>query len=130
MLEPTEPTESATDSEQNTPSDTLPPRRRRRAASRPAGPPVGTSSDAPVETVTPAIPAADPDQLAADAAEADEVEETAAEETVAAAQETTEAAESAEEAAPAAPKRRRVVRRAAAPPVLRRALRPPRPWCR
>ncbi|MGY5121325.1 hypothetical protein ACWC2H_36705, partial [Streptomyces sp. 900105755] len=41
MLEPTEPTEG---SELNTPSDTLPPRRRRRAASRPAGPPTGTAS--------------------------------------------------------------------------------------
>src|SRR5690606_36682302 len=40
MLEPTEPTQG---SESNTPSDTLPPRRRRRAASRPAGPPAGTS---------------------------------------------------------------------------------------
>ncbi|CAM5352645.1 Rne/Rng family ribonuclease [Streptomyces hirsutus] len=35
MLEPTEPTEG---SEPNSPGDTLSPRRRRRAASRPAGP--------------------------------------------------------------------------------------------
>ncbi|MCK1819799.1 hypothetical protein MTQ10_09280, partial [Streptomyces sp. XM83C] len=59
MLEPTEPTESSTGSEPNTPSDTLPPRRRRRAASRPAGPPAVSTSDAPAETVEPAIPATD-----------------------------------------------------------------------
>ncbi|WP_372349487.1 hypothetical protein, partial [Streptomyces sp. KL116D] len=51
MPEPTEPTTPELDS----PSDTLPPRRRRRAASRPAGPPV---ANAAVEA-TPAIPAAD-----------------------------------------------------------------------
>ena len=55
MLEPTEPTEG---SELNTPSDTLPPRRRRRAASRPAGSPVAAAAEAPDE-VTPAIPAAE-----------------------------------------------------------------------
>ncbi|MYQ49386.1 hypothetical protein GTW40_30940, partial [Streptomyces sp. SID4985] len=49
MLEPTEPNEG---SELNTPSDTLPPRRRRRAASRPAGSP--TAAEAPTEVVTPA----------------------------------------------------------------------------
>ncbi|MFE0937735.1 hypothetical protein ACFW4O_34855, partial [Streptomyces mutabilis] len=56
MLEPTEPTGSATtstDTESNTPSDTLPPRRRRRAASRPAGPPSG-ASEASAESVAPA----------------------------------------------------------------------------
>ncbi|SCD50860.1 ribonuclease E, partial [Streptomyces sp. SolWspMP-5a-2] len=41
MLEPTEPEEG---SELNSPSDTLPPRRRRRAASRPAGPPAGPAA--------------------------------------------------------------------------------------
>ncbi|MFB7601214.1 hypothetical protein, partial [Streptomyces sp. NPDC056160] len=46
MLEPTEPTQGS--EELNTPSDTLPPRRRRRAASRPAGPPVA-ASEAPAE---------------------------------------------------------------------------------
>ncbi|MET9871482.1 hypothetical protein ABZZ16_36130, partial [Streptomyces sp. NPDC006386] len=83
MLEPTEPTGSSQGSEQNTPSDTLPPRRRRRAASRPAGPPAGASSDAPVETVAPAIPAAEPDELATGHVETDEAEEAAAEETTA-----------------------------------------------
>lgn len=56
MLEPTEPIEG---SEPNTPSDTLPPRRRRRAASRPAGPPAAAENST-AETVTPAIPAAEP----------------------------------------------------------------------
>ncbi|MGW1268456.1 hypothetical protein, partial [Streptomyces sp. NPDC002491] len=56
MLEPTESTESVPDSDANTPSDTLPPRRRRRAASRPAGPPVA-AADAPAEITAPAIPA-------------------------------------------------------------------------
>ncbi|MER6537306.1 hypothetical protein ABT215_26630, partial [Streptomyces sp900105755] len=62
MLEPTEPTEG---SELNTPSDTLPPRRRRRAASRPAGPPAGT--EAVAETTVPAIPAAEDLEAVADA---------------------------------------------------------------
>ncbi|MDV7223305.1 hypothetical protein, partial [Streptomyces prunicolor] len=52
MLEPTEPAEG---SELNTPSDTLPPRRRRRAASRPAGPPA--APEGAVENSAPAIPA-------------------------------------------------------------------------
>ncbi|MGW4022948.1 Rne/Rng family ribonuclease, partial [Streptomyces sp. NPDC005009] len=98
MLEPIEPTEG---SELNTPSDTLPPRRRRRAASRPAGPPAG-AADTTAETVAPAIPAAEapePDEL---------VEQEGAE---------AEAEKEAEpvEAPAAAPRRRRVVRRAAAP---------------
>ncbi|MGW7365104.1 Rne/Rng family ribonuclease, partial [Streptomyces sp. NPDC054841] len=46
MLEPKDPGTAGDNQENNTPSDTLPPRRRRRAASRPAGPP------AAVETVT------------------------------------------------------------------------------
>ncbi|MGW1859651.1 hypothetical protein, partial [Streptomyces collinus] len=58
MLEPTEPNEG---SELNTPSDTLPPRRRRRAASRPAGPPSG--AEAPTEVTEPAIPAAEADEI-------------------------------------------------------------------
>lgn len=53
MLEPIEPTEG---SDNNTPSDTLPPRRRRRAASRPAGPPAAvaetaTGATAPAEGI-------------------------------------------------------------------------------
>ncbi|MCT9141872.1 ribonuclease E/G, partial [Streptomyces violarus] len=111
MLEPTEPIEG---SEQNTPSDTLPPRRRRRAASRPAGPPVGGTSDAPVETVAPAIPAADPDELATEVVDAGEEAAAGADETSETAQ-AAEAVASAEEAAPAARKRRRAVRRASAP---------------
>ncbi|MYQ91826.1 hypothetical protein GTY20_11045, partial [Streptomyces sp. SID4946] len=63
MLEPTEPIEG---SELNTPSDTLPPRRRRRAASRPAGPPV--AAEAPAEVTVPAIPAAEDTQEPAEAA--------------------------------------------------------------
>ncbi|NED17604.1 hypothetical protein G3I31_05430, partial [Streptomyces sp. SID9913] len=71
MLEPTEPTQG---SEQNTPSDTLPPRRRRRAASRPAGPPAGTSDStaetvAPVAATGPSEPEADQEDTEAVAAE-------------------------------------------------------------
>ncbi|MEU3172994.1 hypothetical protein, partial [Streptomyces sp. NPDC007000] len=55
MLEPTEPTKG---SEENSPSDTLPPRRRRRAASRPAGPPAAASGTTDPATA-PAIPAAE-----------------------------------------------------------------------
>ncbi|MYX63384.1 hypothetical protein GTZ89_49320, partial [Streptomyces sp. SID8382] len=74
MLEPIEPTEhiqspgpiapraaAPGESIESTPSDTLPPRRRR-AASRPAGPPPGAVSEAEVTTSSaPAIPA---DQIA------------------------------------------------------------------
>ncbi|MFD8814895.1 hypothetical protein ACFV23_26280, partial [Streptomyces sp. NPDC059627] len=95
MLEPTEPIEG---SEPNTPSDTLPPRRRRRAASRPAGPPAGT--EAVAETATPAIPAAETFDSAAEAT--DEAAETP---------DTGEI----EEAAPAPRTRRRATRRASAP---------------
>ncbi|MFE0248788.1 hypothetical protein ACFWZ0_30885, partial [[Kitasatospora] papulosa] len=41
----------------NAPGDKLPPRRRRRAASRPAGPPSGAPGAAAPEDVTPAAPA-------------------------------------------------------------------------
>ncbi|MFE2580703.1 hypothetical protein [Streptomyces sp. NPDC059378] len=57
MLEPTESTESVKDSASDTPSDTLPPRRRRRAASRPAGPPTATvSRGAPTGSSVPSSP--------------------------------------------------------------------------
>ncbi|MGW6222516.1 hypothetical protein ACWF8U_21830, partial [Streptomyces olivaceus] len=72
MLEPTEPAESSatpTDSEANTPSDTLPPRRRRRAASRPAGPPSGAPKR-PAETVAP-----EPAVVTDEAEEPEETEE-------------------------------------------------------
>lgn len=68
MLEPTEPTEG---SEPNTPSDTLPPRRRRRAASRPAGPPAADGTAA--ETVTPAIPVAEAPAEPAETPQAEEI---------------------------------------------------------
>ncbi|MBV1950455.1 hypothetical protein, partial [Streptomyces sp. BV129] len=60
MLEPTEPNEG---SELNTPSDTLPPRRRRRAASRPAGSPgaTGTETTAQPEAAAPAAEAETPE---------------------------------------------------------------------
>ncbi|MCH0567591.1 hypothetical protein, partial [Streptomyces sp. MUM 2J] len=104
MLEPTEPTQG---SEHNTPSDTLPPRRRRRAASRPAGPPAVSAFDAPAGTVEPAIPAAEdeaevkPDETVTEAPAQTEAEE---------AEESAEAAE----AAPAGRPRRRATRRASA----------------
>ncbi|EGX54479.1 hypothetical protein SZN_37748, partial [Streptomyces zinciresistens K42] len=60
MLEPTEPHEG---SEPTTPSDTLPPRRRRRAASRPAGPPAADTQ--PADVVEPAIPVAEAADVAA-----------------------------------------------------------------
>uniref|UniRef100_UPI002A820FCB hypothetical protein n=1 Tax=Streptomyces sp. CRN 30 TaxID=3075613 RepID=UPI002A820FCB len=65
MLEPTEATEPVNGSAEpnNTPSDTLPPRRRRRAASRPAGPPAG-AADTSAETVQPTVPAAESDAVA------------------------------------------------------------------
>ncbi|MEU2784373.1 Rne/Rng family ribonuclease, partial [Streptomyces sp. NPDC007110] len=106
MLEPTEPTESATDSELNTPSDTLPPRRRRRAASRPAGPPAAAAGTQPAEVVEPAIPAAEVDEVDE---EKDDVEAVEADVT-AEAEETPEP-----EPAPPARTRRRAVRRASAP---------------
>ncbi|MGW4273121.1 hypothetical protein ACWEGQ_12340, partial [Streptomyces seoulensis] len=62
MLEPTEPTKGS--EELNTPSDTLPPRRRRRAASRPAGPPAGGAAETQAEVTAPAVPAADSAELA------------------------------------------------------------------
>uniref|UniRef100_UPI0013C4AE9B hypothetical protein n=1 Tax=Streptomyces scabiei TaxID=1930 RepID=UPI0013C4AE9B len=69
-IESAEPTQG---SEQNSPSDTLPPRRRRRAASRPAGPP-SAASEAAAESTAPAVPVAETDDLAS----ADEAEENAA----------------------------------------------------
>ncbi|MEW1832901.1 Rne/Rng family ribonuclease [Streptomyces sp. NPDC088196] len=104
MLEPTEPAEG---SELNTPSDTLPPRRRRRAASRPAGPPTG--AEGAVENSAPAIPA-----------EVSEAEEkSGADESVVApaAVETPAVVETpvADEAAPAGRPRRRATRRVSAP---------------
>ncbi len=95
MLEPTEPTEGSEPN--NTPSDTLPPRRRRRAASRPAGPPAATA-ETTAETVAPAIPA-----VATASAEATGATDTAEDRT------------GTEESAAPAPRRRRAVRRAAAP---------------
>ncbi|MFJ9242529.1 ribonuclease E/G [Streptomyces sp. NPDC101776] len=96
MLEPTEPIEG---SEPNTPSDTLPPRRRRRAASRPAGPP--TAAEGAVENSAPAIPADVSDEKNDEVAavEAPAVVEGAV----------------AEEAAPAGRTRRRATRRVSAP---------------
>ncbi|ARH91209.1 Rne/Rng family ribonuclease [Streptomyces sp. MOE7] len=67
MLEPIEPTDSTPSKDRgiddnHSPSDTLPPRRRRRAASRPAGPPVAGEAPeaAVVSTETAAAPADDP----------------------------------------------------------------------
>ncbi|SCD34427.1 ribonuclease E, partial [Streptomyces sp. TverLS-915] len=60
MLEPKEPGTSGThDDTPSSPGDTLPPRRRRRAASRPAGPPAGqaTAENPAAEQAAPAIPA-------------------------------------------------------------------------
>ncbi|MEU0141027.1 hypothetical protein ABZ203_14420, partial [Streptomyces albidoflavus] len=54
MLGSNDPAEGV-DVDNDSPSDTLPPRRRRRAASRPAGPPVAAGSEAGTEAV--AIPA-------------------------------------------------------------------------
>ncbi|GAQ54984.1 Rne/Rng family ribonuclease [Streptomyces acidiscabies] len=98
MLEPTDPIEG---SEQNTPSDTLPPRRRRRAASRPAGPPAGAEGGA---ENTSAIQADEAAQTATTPAEATPAPSVAAEE---------RAADAPVETAPRA--RRRVTRRASAP---------------
>ncbi|MFJ2726079.1 hypothetical protein, partial [Streptomyces collinus] len=98
MLEPTEPNEG---SELNTPSDTLPPRRRRRAASRPAGPPSG--AEAPTEVTEPAIPAAEADEI------------TEAEEKARAEEKAKAESGAVEEPAPAARTRRRATRRVSAP---------------
>ncbi|MCF1508993.1 Rne/Rng family ribonuclease, partial [Streptomyces glomeratus] len=120
MLEPIEPTEG---SENNTPSDTLPPRRRRRAASRPAGPPTVAAETSTLEattpevTVTESVPAAAAAIPAAEAAEAtgaDETEETEAVSAAAVAPEAEVVEPVAEEAAPRAT-RRRATRRASAP---------------
>ncbi|MEV0483191.1 Rne/Rng family ribonuclease [Streptomyces sp. NPDC050508] len=104
MLEPTEPTEG---SELNTPSDTLPPRRRRRAASRPAGPPTG--AEGAVESNAPAIPAEATDEKQDESVEV--TEPVAAEVTEGA----VEAPALTEEAAPAGRTRRRATRRVSAP---------------
>ncbi|MGW4656800.1 Rne/Rng family ribonuclease, partial [Streptomyces sp. NPDC004279] len=106
MLEPIEPTEG---SENNTPSDTLPPRRRRRAASRPAGPPVIAADAVGAETVTVTAQAV-PAEETAEAVEAPEVEEIEETEVVAEAPAVAEP----EVAAPART-RRRAARRASAP---------------
>jgi ribonuclease E len=115
MLEPTESTESTPGSEPNTPSDTLPPRRRRRAASRPAGPPVA-SSGTPAETVEPAVPAVGTDLVAEVVDETEETPEAAEELAVSEAVPAAETEDTAvAEPAPASRSRRRVVRRASAP---------------
>ncbi|MEU6012649.1 Rne/Rng family ribonuclease [Streptomyces sp. NPDC047515] len=91
MPQPNEPGTTGNDAENNAPGDKLPPRRRRRAASRPAGPPVADAQGA----AAPAIPAADAavsDSTAAEVGSAPEVE-----------------------AAPPARTRRRAVRKATAP---------------
>ncbi|MFD4945759.1 Rne/Rng family ribonuclease [Streptomyces sp. NPDC058409] len=90
MPQSNEPGTTGNVEENNAPGDKLPPRRRRRAASRPAGPPVADAQDA----AAPAIPADD-----------------------AAVSDTTTDAESAPatEAAPPARTRRRAVRKATAP---------------
>ncbi|GAA2311961.1 Rne/Rng family ribonuclease [Streptomyces caniferus] len=63
MLEPIEPTQSQDRGadDNHSPSDTLPPRRRRRAASRPAGPPVAEGAvEAEVVSTEATAPVADP----------------------------------------------------------------------
>ncbi|MFD5541997.1 ribonuclease E/G, partial [Streptomyces sp. NPDC127079] len=107
MLEPTEPAETPTGSEPNTPSDTLPPRRRRRAASRPAGPPVAAEAVTgdQAETTAPAIPAAEPTETAQAAAAAEP----------SAAGDNAQSGAATEEAAPAPRTRRRATRRVSAP---------------
>ncbi|MGW3289953.1 Rne/Rng family ribonuclease, partial [Streptomyces sp. NPDC001002] len=114
MLEPTEPTEG---SEQNTPSDTLPPRRRRRAASRPAGPPVGGAAEAPEDVVAPAIPAEDDEKVdeTLEVTAAEETDETEESDEAAVAEAAVETEAAAAEAAPAGRTRRRATRRASAP---------------
>ncbi|MGW4054230.1 Rne/Rng family ribonuclease [Streptomyces sp. NPDC004779] len=129
MLENTN--ETAENNDSDAPGDKLPPRRRRRAASRPAGPPVtavGETAEAAAEVVEPtAAPAAEPvaeaapartrrratRKTAAPAAAAAPVEEPVAEAPAA------EPAAEAEEPAEAAPARtrRRATRRSAAPEV-------------
>ncbi|MCO6721185.1 hypothetical protein KQH22_21565, partial [Streptomyces sp. Vc714c-19] len=73
MLGSNDPAEGV-DVDNDSPSDTLPPRRRRRAASRPAGPPVAAGTEA--EAV--AIPAPVPAETEAPAAEAPSGDEPAA----------------------------------------------------
>ncbi|MFD7621707.1 ribonuclease E/G, partial [Streptomyces sp. NPDC059802] len=91
MPQSNEPGTTGNAEENNAPGDKLPPRRRRRAASRPAGPPVAEAQGAAAEAAAPAIPAVDAavSDSNADAASA--------------------------EAAPPARTRRRAVRKATAP---------------
>ncbi|WP_055725230.1 Rne/Rng family ribonuclease, partial [Streptomyces niveiscabiei] len=103
MLEPTDPIEG---SEQNTPSDTLPPRRRRRAASRPAGPPAGAEGGAENSSAIQADEAVRTDE----AVRAEASAETAPAQAAAAEE---RAAEAPVETAPRT--RRRATRRASAP---------------
>ena len=86
----------------DTPSDTLPPRRRRRVVSRPAGPPAVTSVEP--EVITPAAP------VTAAEADAPAAESPAAPEPV-----SSGAAPESGAASPSARPRRRVTRRASAP---------------
>ncbi|MFB7010674.1 MULTISPECIES: Rne/Rng family ribonuclease [unclassified Streptomyces] len=91
MPQSNEPGTTGNGEENNAPGDKLPPRRRRRAASRPAGPPVADAQGA----VAPAIPAVDAAVSDSTVAEAGSAPET--------------------EAAPPARTRRRAVRKATAP---------------
>ncbi|MFE2676233.1 ribonuclease E/G, partial [Streptomyces hygroscopicus] len=125
MLEPIEPTEPVQplgpsvpratapgDPIESTPSDTLPPRRRR-AASRPAGPPAGAVSDA--EVTTPSVPAIPADQIgSAGAPEAASEPVATGAAAVAGASGSASGADT-EPAAPPARPRRRATRKAAAP---------------
>ncbi|MCC3771879.1 hypothetical protein, partial [Streptomyces sp. UNOC14_S4] len=64
MLESTEPANNA----DSGPGDTLPPRRRRRAASRPAGPPTSGAGSDSVQSVQPDVTASAETQEAKEAA--------------------------------------------------------------
>ncbi|SCF83844.1 hypothetical protein, partial [Streptomyces sp. Ncost-T10-10d] len=96
MPQSNEPGTTGNAEENNAPGDKLPPRRRRRAASRPAGPPVADVQDVAAVAI-PADDAAVSDNTATDAESAP-----------------------AAEAAPPARTRRRAVRKATAPAVRRR----------
>ncbi|MEU3146579.1 hypothetical protein, partial [Streptomyces sp. NPDC006999] len=104
MLEPTEPTKG---SEENSPSDTLPPRRRRRAASRPAGPPAAASGTTDPATA-PAIPAAEAARSLEPLEENDELEavEGTGSEPAAAPEPVADRAETPADADDAAPRKR------------------------
>ncbi|MFE3152746.1 Rne/Rng family ribonuclease [Streptomyces sp. NPDC059218] len=95
MPQSNEPGTTGNAEENNAPGDKLPPRRRRRAASRPAGPPVADAPGAAAEAAAPAIPAVD--AAVSDSKPADDGSAASA------------------EAAPPARTRRRAVRKATAP---------------